>query len=258
MAPRRTCHRSREGRDAGTPRSIRTTPCEQPPLGRARSRGTPHGEEPAEHRDPQEQDDLRDQCVGTVGRPEPIAGPGRTTEQDEHDCCYARREEPLRDDARAREPERSGHDEHRRREARNHREGKCKIGEPGCHLEMAEVSDREREPRPHGHAKEQDGSQCCAGSGRRCAPSPPDRHHAERSRARSEPEQFQEGKAENDGGDQNPSAVSVEEREELGGRRAELRLIAVNEERDDDQDDENDAAAAPGALPVLHGTTTAF
>jgi hypothetical protein len=29
----------------------------------------------------------------------------------------------------------------------------------------------------------------------------------------------------------------MEEREKLSGRRAELRLVAVNEERDDDQDD---------------------
>jgi hypothetical protein len=59
---------------------------------------------------------------------------------------------------------------------------------------------------------------------------------------RSEPEQFQEGKAEDHGGDQNPSTVTVEEREKLSGRRAELRLVTVNEERDDDQDDEKSAS----------------
>jgi hypothetical protein len=48
---------------------LRTRPWNARPLTRGQRGGAPHDEKPAEHRDPSEQDDLRDERVGTTGRP---------------------------------------------------------------------------------------------------------------------------------------------------------------------------------------------
>jgi Protein of unknown function (DUF1697) len=67
------------------------------------------------------------------------------------------------------------------------------------------------------------------------------------------PNQSSSSKAEKDGGDENSSSVAVEERDQLRVRRAQLRLTAVEHERDDEQDGGNDAAAGPHAFPIRHG-----
>src|SRR5438270_752820 len=56
-----------------------------------------------------------------------------------------------------------------------------------------------------------------------------------------------------DGGDQDPRAMAVVKSHECVGRRADLRLIAVDDVGDDEEDDEVDAAHAPQAFPEGRG-----
>jgi len=88
-----------------------------------------------------------------------------------------------------------------------------------------------------------------AGGCRRCAPAALAGITEGGREHRSEPQELREGKAEDDGSDENPRASAVEERDELVRRHAQLRLIAGDDGCDDEQDDEDDAGAAASCVP---------
>ena len=66
---------------------------------------------------------------------------------------------------------------------------------------------------------------------------------------RREPQEVEDPEPGEHRSDQDPRAVAAVERGECVGRRADVRLRAVDNVRDDEEDDEVDAAHAPETFP---------
>ena len=70
---------------------------------------------------------------------------------------------------------------------------------------------------------------------------------------RSEPQEVEDRQAEEHRSDQGMRAIAVVERGECVGRRADVRLVAVDDVTDDEEPDRLDASRAPQAFPKRAG-----
>ena len=104
------------------------------------------------------------------------------------------------------------------------------------------AGDRVREGCDYRDEQEEQRSERCAGGGRRRAPTVLSRIRQGGPDRRREPHEVEDRQAGKHRSDQNPRAIAAVERGECVGRRADLRLIAVDDVRDDEEDDELDAA----------------
>src|SRR5262249_42845885 len=98
--------------------------------------------------------------------------------------------------------------------------------------------------------QEEEGAERGAGGGRGVAPPALSGIAQRAAEGCAEPKQVQNRQAQEDRGDQDPRAIAVVERAELVGRRADFRLIAINDPGDDEENGKLDAGTAPKTLPV--------
>ena len=122
---------------------------------------------------------------------------------------------------------------------------------------ISSAGDRVREGCCYGDLQERQRSERAARSGSRGTPTLLPRIGQGCPERRCEPQEVEEVEASERRGEQDPRAITVVERDECFGRRADLRLIAVDQRRDDEEADELETTCAPQVFPEQGGVVPA-